>query len=147
MSVSAIIANCYRAELVGIALENLLQQAILPHQIIVVDNESTNRSAEAGVPVDRITQAIFRTSIRKHLPYVRNVGASVQLSVQRLTAEVKKSPAAWLALTELWLRIIEHMRHAGASFRWLSAYRAGVADRRQLALIRELGFNVVPPHS
>src|SRR5205809_466985 len=147
MSVSAIIANCYRAELVGIALENLLQQANLPHQIIVVDNGSTDCSIEARVPLDQITQAIFRTSIRKHLPYVRNIGASVESSVQRLTAEVKTSPATWLALPELWLRIIEHMLLAGASFRWLSAYRAGVADRRQLALIRELGFSVTPPHS
>jgi len=103
--------------------------------------------SRARVPVDRITQAIFRTSIRKHLRYVKHVDASVAPYLQRLTAEAKKSPAAWLALIELWLRIVERLRLMRSGFRWLSAYRAGGADRRQLALIRELGFSVVPPHS
>jgi len=60
MSVSAIIANCNREDLIGVALDNLLQQTIPPHQIIVVDDGSTDRSVEVvhsfGAKVQLIQQ-------------------------------------------------------------------------------------------
>ena len=60
MSVSAIIANCNREDLIGVALDNLLQQTMPPHQIIVVDDGSTDRSVEVvhsfGAKVQLIQQ-------------------------------------------------------------------------------------------
>jgi glycosyltransferase involved in cell wall biosynthesis len=60
MSVSAIIANCNREDLIGVTLDNLLQQTIPPHQIIVADDGSTDRSVEVvhsfGAKVQLIQQ-------------------------------------------------------------------------------------------
>jgi len=124
----------------------------LPHQqrnqdwAVCLDRMREHQS-RARVPVDRITQTIFRTSIRKHLRYVKNAGASAKPSVQRLTAEVKKSPVAWLALVELWMRMIERWRLLRTGFRWIPAYRAGPVDERHLGLLRELGFTVARPRA
>ena len=98
--------------------------------------------ARGTMPADRMTRAIFRTSMRKHLRYVKHVDASVAPYLQRLAAEVKKSPTAWLQMIELWLRIIERVRLLRTGFRWIIAYRARAATEGQLALTRQLGFTV-----
>jgi glycosyltransferase involved in cell wall biosynthesis len=47
MKVSVIIPNYNRAALIGETIENMLSQTLLPHEVIVVDDGSTDNSVEA----------------------------------------------------------------------------------------------------
>src|SRR4029453_2469280 len=54
--------------------------------------------ARGEVPMDGMTDAIYRSSIRKYLRHVKHVGASAEPYLAQLAAEAKKPPTKLLQL-------------------------------------------------